>query len=64
MQVVVLNHLQDETVLSAREEHYCKNYRLNSQIDVLRTGSGMTRADKNFLTAARFYCPLFSVAEK
>ena len=38
-------HQQDEAVLSEWARHFRQNYRLDSEIDALRAGTGLSRAD-------------------
>jgi hypothetical protein len=45
VQVVEFNHQQDEAVLSAWAKHFRENYRLDTKIDTLRAGTGLSRAN-------------------
>jgi hypothetical protein len=45
VQVVEFNHTQDEAVLSAWAKHFREHYKLDSQIDVLRAGTGLSRTE-------------------
>src|ERR1700733_12808452 len=45
VQVVEFNHHPDETVLSSWAKHSRQNYCLDSEIDTLRAGTGLSRAD-------------------
>ena len=45
VQVVEFNHQQDEAVLSAWAKHFRESYCLDAKIDVLRAGTGLSRAE-------------------
>jgi len=45
VQVVEFNHTQDEAVLSAWAKHFREHYKLDSQLDVLRAGTGLSRTE-------------------
>lgn len=45
VQVVEFNHTPDEEILTLWAKHFREHYRLDSQIDILRAGTGLSRAE-------------------